>query len=213
MSDPLADPRTAELLGADPQEAISLAGVFRRAASESGYTGVGLAAAQHDGTWTGRAADTFRSAIGRLPGRLGRLGTGFEAVARALALYESSLVDIQPVFVNVAAELETAQARLPALETEQERADGALLVAIETPGTTSAKRARAEVEAARAGGAVTGCQNEIHRLRTRAFELLDEFGDAREACRTSIVAAQHGAPVSPSFGSGETVIDLEDAFS
>jgi hypothetical protein len=199
MSDPLA----ADLLGADPQEAISLAGMFRKAASESSYTSAGLAAAQRDGTWTGRAADTFRSAIGPLPGRLGRLGTGFETVAQALAQYESSLVEIQPLFVNVVAEL----------ETKQEHADGALLLAVETPGTTTAQMSRAELEAARAGGAVTSCQTEIVRLRKRAYELLDEFGDAREACRASIVAAQHGAPVSPPFGSGQTVIDLKDAFS
>jgi hypothetical protein len=61
--------------------------------------------------------------------------------------------------------------------------------------------------------AVTGCQTEIHRLRTRAFELLDEFGAARDGCRAAIVAAQNGAPVPPPFGSGQTVIGLrKDAF-
>jgi hypothetical protein len=178
MSDPLADPRAIDLLAAEPDEAGALAGVFRTAASESSRTAVGLAAAQHDGTWAGRAADAFRTAIGGLPGRLGRLGTGFFTVAQALAWYESTLADIQPVFVSVIAELENARYRLPALQ------DGAALA----------------------------CQTEISHLRRRAYELLDEFAAAREDCRDAIEAAQHGAPVAPPVGSGETVIDVGAAF-
>jgi len=206
MTDPLADPRTAELLGADPQAAIVLAGVLRKAASESSYTSLGLAAVQHDGTWTGRAADAFRSAIGRLPGRLGRLGAGLETVAQALVHYESSLADIQPAFVNVIAELERAEARLPALAKVQSGADGALLTAAVTPGTGRAELGRAEVEAARADGAVSGCLGEIARLRRRAFELLDEFGAARQSATAAIVAARDGAPVPPPYGSGVTTV-------
>jgi hypothetical protein len=207
MSDPLADPRATDLLAAEPDEAAALAGVFRSAASESSHTAVGLAAAQHDGVWTGRAADAFRRAIGALPRRLGRVGTGFSAVATALAQYESNLALIQAAFVRVIAELEDARSRLPGLEAVQAQADGALLAASTLPG--AGRMARAEIAAARADGAVAACNAEIVRARRRAFELLDEFAAARESCREAIVEAQHGAPVTPPVGSGNTVVDLQ----
>ncbi len=210
MSDPLADPRAIDLLAAEPDEAGALAGVFRSAASESGRTSVGLAAAREDGIWTGRAANAFRRAIGSLPGRLRALGGGFSAVAGALSAYESNLAEIQPVFVSVIAELENAQYRLPALQEAQGEADGALLAAVTTPGTSAGRVAGLEVAAARADGAVFACQGEISRLRKRAFELLDEFAAAREGCREAIVAAQHGAPVQPTSGTGVTSVGLRE---
>jgi hypothetical protein len=210
MSDPLADPRAIDLLVAEPDEAAALAGVLRSAASRSSHTAAGLAAAQNDGVWTGRAADAFRRAIGTLPRRLGRVGAGFSAVAVALARYESNLALTQPVFVGVIAELEEAQARLPALEAAQVQADGALLAASMLPG--AGRLARAEVTAGRADGAVAAAAAEIAHLRKRAFELLDEFGAAREGCREAIVAAQQGAPVPPPVGSGELVAGLREAF-
>jgi hypothetical protein len=210
MGDPLADPRALDLLAAEPDEAAALAGVFRSAASESSHTAVGLAAAQHDGVWTGRAAEAFRRAIGLLPRRLGRLGTGFSAVAAALAQYDSDLALIQPVFVSVIAELQDAQSRMPGLQAAQVQADGALLAASATPA--AGRLARAEIAAGRADGAVAACAAEIAHLRKRAFELLDEFGAAREGCREAIAAAQHGAPVPPSAGSGEVVIGLREGF-
>jgi hypothetical protein len=211
MSDPLADPRAIDLLAAEPDEAAALAGVFRSAASESSDTGVGLAAAQHDGVWTGRAADAFRRAIGVLPRRLGRVGTGFAAVAAALDQYESDLALIQPAFISVIAELQDARARLPGLEAAQVHADGALLAASATP--RGGRVARAEVAAARADGAVASWNVEIAHLRKRAFELLDEFAAARDSCREAIMAAQRGAPVPPPVGSGEVVVGLRETFS
>jgi cell wall-associated NlpC family hydrolase len=105
MADPLADPRARDLLAADPDEAARLAALFRTAASESQSTGAGLGAAQHDTVWTGTAARTFRTAIGRLPAQLDSVRAGFEALASALIAYEDELVSIKPAFASVAAEL------------------------------------------------------------------------------------------------------------
>jgi cell wall-associated NlpC family hydrolase len=105
MTDPLADPRARELLATDPDEAGRLAGVFRTAAGESQRTGTGLSAAQHDTVWTGRAADAFHRAIGRLPARLDGVRAGFEAVAAALLAYETELASIKPAFALVAIDL------------------------------------------------------------------------------------------------------------
>ena len=182
MADPLTDPRAADLLGAEPEQAGALAGVFRIAAGESGRTSTGLAAAQHDATWTGRAADAFRRAIGRLPGQLGRLGDGFTVVADALYGYEDVLEPIQSEFERVIAQLGEAEARLEPLRA-----------------------------AARADGAATDCETQIASLQRRAFALLDDFANARNACRAAIAVAQQRAPSAPMAGSGVTVIDFDEA--
>jgi hypothetical protein len=182
MADPLIDPRAAELLGAEPEQAGALAGMFRTAAGESGQTSTGLAAAQHDASWTGRAADAFRRAIGRLPGQLGRLSDGFTIVADALNGYEDVLGPIQSEFERVIARLGDAEARLGPLQA-----------------------------AAPAGGAATDCETQIASLRRRAFALLDDFADARNACRAAIAAGQQRAPAAPTTGSGVTVIDFDEA--
>jgi uncharacterized protein YukE len=114
MGDPLADPRAAELLAAVPDEVGAVAADFRTAAGESQATAAGLSAARQDGTWTGKAADAFRSAIGRLPLQLDRVGAGFSAVADALTAYETELSAIRAAFKRTVAELADAESRLAA---------------------------------------------------------------------------------------------------
>ena len=172
MSDPLVDPRAADLLAAVPRDVGVVAADFRTAAAESEATAAGLSAARLDGTWTGRAAAAFRRAIGRLPAELEQVGVGFAAVAQALSAYESELAAIRPAFIRVLAEL-----------------------------------AEAEFRAARSGTPVAGDGVELVSLRRRAFELLEEFSRAREACRDAIAAAKGTAPARPPVGRGITVVD------
>lgn len=105
MSDPLADPRAADLLAAVPDDVGLAAAQFRAAAAESEMTAAGLSAARHDGTWTGAAANAFRHAIGRLPSELDQVRAGFSAVAEALTVYESDLARIRPAFTRAMSEL------------------------------------------------------------------------------------------------------------
>jgi cell wall-associated NlpC family hydrolase len=123
MSDPLTDPRATDLLAARPDDVGALAAGFRAAAGESDSTASGLTAAQHDGTWTGRAADAFRRAIGRLPRALGPVRDGYAAVAGALAAYEPELSQLQSSFVAVMAEVSDTQARLRVTDTDAYRRD------------------------------------------------------------------------------------------
>ncbi len=173
MSDPLADPRAADLLAAVPHDVGAVAADFRTAAGESRATAAGLSAARLDGTWTGRAAVAFRRAIGRLPAELERVGVGLAAVAQALSAYESELAAIKLAFIRVLAEL-----------------------------------AEAELRAARSGAPVAGDGVELVRLRRRAYELLEEFSRAREACRYAIAAAKGTAPARRPVGGGVTVVDV-----
>jgi cell wall-associated NlpC family hydrolase len=208
MSDPLADPRATDLLAAIPDEVGALAANFRSAGSESQATSAGLSAARHDGTWTGRAADAFRRAIGRLPGELDRVRAGFDGVAAALYVYEPELARIQYEFVQVAGALDDAISRLGPAQAAAQAAATELRTAAHTRGVTPRALIDAELAVARAEGSVGDYNAEIGRLRHRAFALLDEFASLRETCRTAIAEAQRGAVIRPALGHGTTVIDL-----
>jgi hypothetical protein len=193
MSDPLDDPRATDLLAASPDDVSALAVNFRAAAGESGTTAAGLSAAQQDGTWSGRAADAFRRAIGRLPGALGRVGDGYAAVADALTAYEPELFRIRSAFIGVIAELSDTQMRLGIAAMVSRTADDAFAAMPRGRQTV----AGADLAVARAGGAADAYRREIAAQTGRAFSLLDEFAAVRAQCRAAIAAAQRTAPVRP----------------
>lgn len=197
MNDPLSDPRAFDLLAAEPDELVALVGAFRTAAEESHQTAVGLAAAREDGTWTGRAANAFRRAIGRLPGELRKVRAGFSAVADALHQYDTELARIKPEFVQIVGDLTDAHDRLGPARTNAATATETLNTTVDQQGVRVPALTTAELSVARARGAVGDLEHEIHGLRGRAFALLDEFQSARESCRTAIAAARATAPVQP----------------
>lgn len=204
MSDPVADPRARDLLAAHPDDVAALGATFRGAAGESETTAVGLDAARHDATWTGRAADAFRRAVGRLPPVLGRVRAGYAAVADALAAYEPELARLQGGFTVVVAERTEIEGRLRAAEATARMAHTDL-AARRGGAPPWGARPDAELAAARADGAVVAYRAQLAALTQRAFALLDEFATARDACRDAVAAAQQTAPVRPS-GQGITVI-------
>ncbi len=174
MTDPRDDPRTPWLLSVVPDEVGRLAADFGTAARESADTAVGLTAAQHDGHWTGRAAEAFRDSIGRLPRQLERLHAGYAAVQRALSAYEDALSEIQPKFRTTYNEY----------------------VALHGPLDAALGQDRVG--------------NEAEPLRARCQRLLEDFSQARHACRTAIAAAGATAPVAHRRhgGSGTTVVGV-----
>lgn len=206
MSDPLDDPRAIDLLAARPDDVSALSVGFRAAAGESGQTATGLRAARSDGTWTGRAADAFRRAIGRLPVELDRVRAGYSAVAEALAAYEPELSRIQSAFERVIAERNDLRSRLAAAQTAAEAARGAFTWTGRTGSADRRSLAAAELASARADGSVALYRDEIARLTASAYALLDEFSAVRGACRDAVAAAQRTAPVRPEPGQGTTVI-------
>jgi hypothetical protein len=209
VSDPLDDPRATDLLAARPDDVSTLSVNFRTAASESETTAAGLSAARTDGTWTGRAADAFRRAIGRLPHELDRVRAGYSAVADALAAYEPELSRIQNAFVQVIAERNDLETRLGPAQTAALAAHTAFLTTGRARPGDRRSLAAAELAAARADGSIEGYRREIAQLTARAYALLDEFAAVRSACRAAIAAAQRTAPVRPESGQGITVVSPE----
>lgn len=178
MGDPLRDPRAAELLAADPGTAGRLAATFRTVAGESAATSSGLAAAETEGRWTGRAALALRRAIGALPGRLTRITAAYDIVALAFEGYERMLAEVKPAFERVSAEL--GEARL--------RADRLRAIEVAEPVTARV---------------VAASETEVAALQIRAYRLLEEFSDARGLCRAQIEAAGASAPLDRS---GTTIV-------
>jgi cell wall-associated NlpC family hydrolase len=205
MADPLSDPRAQDLLAALPEDVSVLAANFRTAAHESHETARGLRAARDDGVWTGRAANAFRRAIGRLPVELDKVRTGFVEVADALSTYEPHLARIKNDFVQTIGGLNDSQARLGPAHATAKAARTALRTAAHgqtvQPGALTAD----ELSVARAEGAVGDLHLEITRLNRRAYDLLDEFSSVRDACRAAVAAARSTAPVRP-HNQGTTVV-------
>jgi cell wall-associated NlpC family hydrolase len=206
MNDPLSDPRALDLLSAEPDELVALVAAFRTAAEESHQTAVGLTAAREDGTWTGRAANAFRRAIGLLPAELVKVRAGFSVVADALHRYDTELTRIKGEFVQIVGNLTDAHDRLGPARSSAKTAADTLKTTVNQHGVKIPALTTAELSVARANGTVGNLEHEIQGLRSRAFALLDEFQSARETCRSSIHAARATAPVQPR-NQGTTVVD------
>jgi uncharacterized protein YukE len=117
MADPLSDPRASRLLASDPGEIAALASGFHKVAEQARTAAAGLRGAQNDATWTGGAADAFRSQVGKLPGDLDKVQQSYGDVAHALDSYGHALGPIQTQFRSLASELHSAQSSLSSAQT------------------------------------------------------------------------------------------------
>jgi hypothetical protein len=159
-----------------------------------------LAAIPHD---VGALAADFRTAAGESEATAGGLSaarldgawTGRAAAAfrRAIGRLPAELGRLGVGFAAVGEALSAYESELAAIRPAFRR--------------VLAELADVELGAARPGAPVAGDSIELENLRRRAFELLEEFSRAREACRYAIGAARASAPVRPSTGRGITVVD------
>lgn len=191
MSDPLSDPRAADLLSADPGEVWMLASTFQRVASEAAATAAGLRGAQHDATWTGPAATAFRAKLGKLPGDLDKVERSYQDVASALTGYESELATIKPAFQRLATQLEGARSGLAGAQGTLSGAERSLTSATNAPHATAHSPAVQNAHSAvtAANQAVTRLQGEVSGLENQGMDLLNRFDTARNACHHQVQTA------------------------
>ncbi len=197
MTDLLSDPRVNDLLLARPAEIATLADYFRRAAEESISTATGLRAAQHDGIWHGEAAEAFRHAIGRMPGRLDSLHAGFRDAGAALSAYEAALNRIQAAFGQVIGAIQSWSAELGPARAAADTARIDLRQLLNRPGIRSSVILAAIQDVERAEGRLGDITDVVGRLHRSAWALLDEFEHQRTACRSQIAVARQLAPAPP----------------
>jgi hypothetical protein len=122
-ADPMLDPRAEDLLAFDPDQVAGAVRELTAAAGEAEATQRGLEAARHDGVWTGHAAATFRSSIGRVPAELRKLWHGFSAVANAMYRYSEATAVIQHDFQRVMRQAALAGEGLGSPDDEHLRAE------------------------------------------------------------------------------------------
>ncbi len=197
MGDPLADPRAARLLAADPGEVSSLAGAFRRVASQAEGAASGLRGASHDATWTGQAADAFRTQLGKLPGDLERVQRSYGDVASALDGYEGQLSPLRSRFITLADQIRSVRGNLAGAQGALSTAEGSLTTATKAPHATSSSPGvvNAKNAVSTASGTVTRLQGELSGLEGAAYRVLDEFDTARGHAGAAV---SHAAAVAPS---------------
>jgi hypothetical protein len=196
MGDPLTDPRAAQLLASDTGEISALAATFRTVASQAETAISGLHGAHGDANWFGRAADAFRTQLGKLPGDLAKVQHSYSETAGALDSYGSELGPIQSRFRSLAGQITSAQSSLTTAQGNLTTAQGSLSTATSAPHakpqTPAVVTAHQAVQTA--SGAVGRLQGEVSGLQGQAYGLLDEFDTVRGHARTRISSAAGIAP-------------------
>lgn len=203
MGDPLSDPRAHGLLTADTGEIGSLAAAFHRVASQAQTSAAALRGANGDGTWTGKAADAFRTQLGKLPGDLDRVQQSYGEAATALSAYASGLEPIQTQFRSLASQLTSARSNLSSAQSNLSSAKSDLSTATSAPHATSSTPAVADAHTAvsNASGAVGNLQGQVSGLESRGYHLLDEFDTIRGHARSTVSSASGIAPSQGWFSS------------
>jgi hypothetical protein len=196
MGDPLSDPRAKDLLAADTGEIGALAAAFRRVATQAQTSAGALRGAQGDASWTGPAADAFRTQVGKLPGDLDKVNQSYGEVASALGSYEGQLGPIQSQFQSLATQLTAARGNLSSAQGALSSAQTSLSTATSAPKATSTTPAVVNAHSAvqTAGGNVGRLQGEVSGLEGRGFHLLDEFDTIRGHARSTVSSAAGIAP-------------------
>lgn len=196
MSDPLSDPRAADLLSADPGEVWALAITFRQVAGEASTAAAGLRGAQHDAHWTGAAAAAFRRNLGQLPGELDKIHQSYVDVAGALDAYETELSSVQPAFQQLSSQLGAERTSLAGAQGQLHTAQGNFAHALDAPNAKPNSPAVQNAQHAYLGavGNVGRLQGEVGGLESQGFRLLDRFEHARDAAKAKVSSAAGIAP-------------------
>jgi uncharacterized protein YukE len=199
VGDPLSDPRAHGLLTASTGEIDSLAAAFHRVASQAQTSAAALRGANGDGTWTGQAADAFRTQLGKLPGDLDKVQQSYGEVATALSGYATGLEPIQTQFRSLASQLTTARSNLSSAQSNLSTAKSNLSTATSAPHATSSTPAVVNAHSAvsNASSAVGNLQGQVSGLESRGYHLLDEFDTIRGHARSTVSSA---AGIAPSQG-------------
>jgi hypothetical protein len=203
MGDPLSDPRAQKLLSADTGEIGTLAAAFHKVAGQAQTSATALRGAQNDATWTGQAADAFRTQLSKLPGDLDNVHQSYGEVAGALDTYESQLGPIQSQFRSLSIQLTDARGSLSSAQGQLSSAKTDLSTATSAPHATSSTPAVVNAHSAlqAASGSLGRLQGEVSGLESRGYHLLDEFDTIRGHAHSTVSNAAGIAP-SQSWLSG-----------
>jgi len=196
MTDLMSYPGAAGLVAADPSEVGLLASLFGTVSTQATHSQGGLLGAQGDATWTGSAADAFRSKVGKLPRDLSNVARSYGDVASALNAYEGQLGPLQTQFQSVLSQVDGLQGSLSSAQGQLSGAQSNLTSATNATGAkpTSSAVVQAHDAVQAASASVGRLEGEIAGLERRGIQILDEFNTARSR---AIAAVSHASGYAP----------------
>lgn len=162
----------------DPDSVASLSARYSGlsatiAEAKDGLHAIGSPRAMAD--WVGQAADTFASKLGNLPGQLKQAWESYNAVARALSGYASSLRPVVSALYSLASQAEEAEGTLNATLAAREQA-----IRQGEPSASAVWNAR-----------VSEAQATVNQLKRRQSTLLAELRSCSSNCVRQVQQAAH----------------------
>jgi uncharacterized protein YukE len=141
------------------------------------------------GSWSGRAADAFKSALGELPGELDKLYNSFSTAADAVTAYAGKVADFQSQANWLAAQLRQIEQEVNDAQSRQQSAERDFRSALNTRNSASdpASQARAQsaIDGAARALAKAGADQEASQARGKSL-----MGTAESNWQDFQVAAQ-----------------------
>lgn len=186
----------------DPGGLSVLASQLRAAADQIGTVQGRVAANGLQGSWSGEAAETFRSSLHELPGELARVSAAFEEAAGALSAFASRLADLQQKAQWYERQIETARQEESASRARQAQAQTALnaahlhySLASEPVSLHTAKQAidLAESSVRQAIAEADDALGRIARLTAATVTLRQEYQAAVNACCSALDGVRHAS--------------------
>jgi len=135
----------------------------------------GIGSPQASAQWSGQAAGTFASKLGNLPGQLEQAWQSYDAVARALSGYASSLRPVVSALYSLASQAEEAAGTLSATQAAREQA-----LRQGEPSASALWNAR-----------VSEAQATVSQLKRQQSTLLAELRSCSSACVRQVQQAAH----------------------
>jgi hypothetical protein len=153
----------------------------------------GIGSPQAVAQWSGPAADTFASKLGNLPGQLGQAWQSYDAVARALSGYASSLRPVVSALYTLASQAGEAEGTLTATQAAREQA-----IRSGEPSASTVWNAR-----------VSEAQATVNQLKRQQSALLAELRSCSSECVRQVQQAAHESIHSSLFS--DITHDLAEA--
>lgn len=185
----------------DPGGLSGLASQLGAAAGEVGAVQGRVAANGLGGSWSGGAAEAFRSSLDELPGELAKVAHAFGDAGHAISGFAARLTDLQQKARWYNQQLESARHDLAAAEARRSSAQTELRAAqqrqraVHDPASLHAAQSAVGVGETRFGQAVAQVEDasaRISRLEASAATLRDEYEQAVRACCAALDSARHG---------------------
>jgi uncharacterized protein YukE len=188
------------LIPGDPGGLSGLASQLGAAAGEIGAVQGRVAANGLGGSWSGTAAEAFRSSLDELPGELAKVAHAFGDAGHAISAFAARLADLQQRARWYNQQLESARNDLAAAEARRGSAQMELRAAQQRqraahdPASLHAAQSAVGLGETRLGQAVAQVDDasaRISRLESAGATLRDEYDQAVRACCAALDSARH----------------------